>query len=355
MSILDRYLGLAVLGGTLIALLVLMALASFFAFVGEIGDIGKGTYGLQDALLYTLYTLPRRAYEMFPMAALLGSLLGLGSLASNSELVVIRAIGFSVGRIVRSAALAGLVIMVVAATVGEWVAPPGEQAAENIRNEALSDTISFRGRLGYWVRDGRDFINIREIAGRREIRGVTIYRFGDGHRLDTLVEAERGVHDPDLGWTLYGATEHLISEEGVLSRSRESVKWSSHLMPEMINVAVIKPETLAAWDLLVFVRYMEENGLDGSRYELAYWKKLVSPLVTVVMVLLSIPFVFGSLRDSGTGQRVLVGILVGIGFHVVNLTLSHLGLLYGVPPLLSAITPPLMFFGLALWAIGRVR
>ncbi|MGB0722671.1 MAG: LPS export ABC transporter permease LptG [Gammaproteobacteria bacterium] len=355
MSILDRYLGLAVLGGTLISLLVLMSLASFFAFVGEIGDIGKGSYDLQDALLYTIYTLPRRAYEMFPMSALLGSLLGLGALASNSELVVIRAIGFSVGRIVRSAALAGLVIMVVAAALGELVAPVGEQAAENIRNEALSDTISFRGRLGYWVRDGKDFINIREIAGRREIRGVTVYRFAKGHRLDTMVEAARGVHDPAGGWTLFDAVEHRISEDGVITRKLDSMAWSSHLMPEMINVAVIKPETLAAWDLLVFVRYMEENGLDGSRYELAYWKKLVSPLVTVVMVLLAIPFVFGSLRDTGTGQRVLVGILVGIGFHVVNLTLSHLGLLYGVPPLLSAVTPPLLFFVIAMWAIGRVR
>ena len=356
MNILDRYLALAVLGGSAIALLVLASVAAFFAFLGELSDLGKGSYGLADAAGYTLYTLPRTTYELFPMAALLGSLMGLGALASNSELTVMRAIGLSVGRIVRPVIIAGLLLMLLAAAVGEWLAPPGEQKAQEIRNRALSETVSFRGRLGYWVRDGLDFVNIRELAGPEEIRRVTLFRFNKRFELQHWIEADRATWNADGGgWMLHGVRDSRIGVDRMEHVYAERMLWPSGLLPEMINVAVVKPETLAVWDLRAFVRYFEENGLDASRFELAFWRKIISPISSVVMMLLAVPFVFGSLRDTSMGQRVLVGVLVGIGFHIANSSLSNLGLLQGVPPLLSAALPTLLFFiGGAVW-IRRLR
>ena len=200
MNILDRYLAKAVLGGTGIALLALTAVTAFFAFLGELGDLGKGDYGLGHALQFTFYVLPRMTYEMFPMAALLGSLLGLGALAGNSELIVMRAVGLSVGRIVRAAVTAGLFLMLIAVAIGEGLAPTGDRMAQAVRNQALSETVSFRGRLGYWVRDGRDFVNIRELAGPEEIRRVTLFRFNADFELEHWIEAERAVWDPEGFW-----------------------------------------------------------------------------------------------------------------------------------------------------------
>ena len=358
MNILDRYLALAVLGGSVIALLVLVSVATFFAFLGELSDLGKGRYDLADAVGYTFYTLPRTTYELFPMAALLGSLMGLGALAGNSELTVMRAIGLSVGRIVRPVAMAGLCLMLLVAVVGEWLAPPGEQKAQEIRNRALSETVSFRGRLGYWVRDGLDFVNIRELAGPAEIRRVTLFRFNEDFELQHWIEAERATWDADAdggGWMLHGVRDSRIGVDRMEHVYAERMPWASGLLPEMINVAVVKPETLAVWDLRVFVRYFEENGQDASRFALAFWRKIISPVSSIVMVLLAVPFVFGSLRDTGMGQRVLVGVLVGIGFHIANSSLSNLGLLQGMPPLLSAALPTLLFFAGGVFWIRRVR
>ena len=356
MSILDRYLAMAVLGGTAIALLVLVAVTAFFAFLGELSDLGKGGYGLNHAVQYTLYTLPRMTYEMFPMSALLGSLMGLGALAGNSELIVMRAIGMSVGRIMRSVALAGLFLMVIVMAIGEWLAPSGEQMAQEIRNRALSDTISFKGRLGYWVRDGRDFINIRELTGEREVRDITIFRFNEDFELKRWVEAERATWEEAEGaWRLYQVLDSDIDEDRVRRGRKKQLLWESELLPEMINVAVVKPETLSVWDLWVFVEYFRENGQDASRFELAFWRKLIFPLSSIVMVLLAVPFVFGSLRDTGTGQRVLVGVLVGIGFHIVNVSLSNLSLLQGYPPPLSASLPTLLFLAGGVYWIRRIR
>ena len=362
MNRLDRYLGRAVLSGASIALLALTAVTAFFAFLGELGDLGKGSgpdgqggYGLGDALLFTWYVLPRITYEMFPMAALLGSLLGLGALASNSELIVMRAVGLSIGRIVRAATTAGLLLMLLAVAIGEGLAPISDRMAQTVRNQALSETVSFRGRLGYWVRDGRDFVNIRELAGPEEIRRITLFRFNAALELEHWIEAERAVWSPDGTWMLESVRDSRISPEGVEHTYSERMPWASGLLPDMINVAVAKPETLAIWELRAFVRYFENNGQDASRFELAFWKKLILPLSSIVMVMLAVPFVFGSLRDTGTGQRILVGMLVGIGFHIANSSLSNLGLLQGVPPLWSAASPTLLFFAGGLIWIRRIR
>ena len=346
---------MAVLGGTGIALLALVAVTTFFAFLGELSDLGEGNYNLAHAIQYTLYTLPRMTYEMFPMAALLGSLMGLGTLAGNSELVVMRAIGMSVGHIARSVVVVGVFLMLIAAAIGEWLAPPGERIAQEIRNQALSETLRFSGQLGYWVRDGQDFVNIRELVGPGEIRQVTIFRFDEGAMLTRWIEAQRAVWDPDGAWILHQVRDSYIDAQQVRHVWSERMRWASGLLPEMINVAVVKPEMLAISDLWVFVRYFENNGQDASRFELAFWKKIISPFSSVVMVLLALPFVFGSLRDTGTGQRVLVGVLVGIGFYIANTLLSNLSLLQGFPPLLSASLPTLLFFAAGVFWIRRIR
>lgn len=355
LSVVDRYLAVAVLRNTAIALLVLVALSAFFSLIGEVGDIGRGQYGILEALQYLFYSLPRRAYELFPPAALLGSLLGLGALASQSELTALRAAGMSVSAIARSVLLAAAFLSTVVLVLGEGLAPPGERHAQSLRAHAISERVGFSGKQGLWVRDGLNYINVEHVLSGNRISGLTIFSFNDDFALETILEASVGNHLGEGTWQLRGVSITEI-EEGLLSEEElDALEWESALQPEMLEIAVVPPETMAVWELNSFIDYMERNGLDARRYQLAFWLKLVQPLATVAMVLLGIPFVFGSLRDIGGGQRVVIGLLLGIGFYMINTSVTRMGLVYDLPTVLSALLPSLVFLAAGLIGLRAVR
>lgn len=353
-SILDRYIGRAVLGGTLLVMLVLVGLNLFFGFVNQVNDIGKGSFGLSEAIQYALLTLPRRTYEMFSMAALLGSLLGLGQMASHSELVVMRAAGVSLFKIIRAVLQAGVILVVIASLLGEVVAPPMEQKAQHLRALTLDQRITFQGDQGFWARDGHSFINIREILPGNRIQNIRIYEFDAQHRLRSSTYAETATYKDDR-WLLNDIHKSEIDVDGVETQSFAHAEWASLLSADLLSVVIVKPEILSVWDLASFIRYQRDNGLESAPYELAFWSKVTLPLSSLVMVLLSIPFVFGSLRDSGASQRMFVGIMIGIAFYLINKTLNHLSLVYGIDPLLSATLPSIVFLAVGAWAISRIR
>jgi len=352
--ILDRYLGKAVIGGTLLALLILLAVDLFFAFVNEVQDIGKGGYGLVDAFAYVGLTVPGRIHQLFPMAALLGSLMSLGVLASNSELVSMRAAGVSILRIARSVLQAGLILLVIAAAAGEWLAPWTQQLAEQRRTLAQSETITFRSQYGFWARDGRQFINIRQILPDGRLADVQVYELAADGRLEAAMHAAFAEHAPD-GWRLYDVQRGELGGERFEVIRAERLEWPSLLSPELLSVVTIDPEDLSARDLYRYARYMRNNGLDAGSYELAFWQRVFAPLAGLVMLFLSIPFVFGPLRSVSAGQRLLWGIMTGVAFFLLNQTMSHLGQVYGLPALASALAPSLLFLGGGLWVMRSVR
>lgn len=354
MKILDRYIGKAVLGSTLMVLLVLSGLTLFFAFIGQVNDIGKGYYGLSEAIQYTFLSLPRRIYDLFSMAALLGSLMGLGTLANHSELVVMRAAGVSLFRIIRAALQAGLILVLLTSLLGEVVAPPLEKKAMNLRALMDSERVTFQGEQGFWARDGLSFISIQDILPGNRISEIRIHEFDDQHRLRVSTYAKSAVYQNDR-WLLQDIRRSEIGENRVVTVEYQTAEWASLLSADLLNVVTVQPETLAIWDLLSFIEYQNNNGLESAEYELAFWNKLALPLSSLVMVLLSIPFVFGSLRDTGASQRMFVGMLIGIAFYLINKTLNHLSLVYGIPPLLAATGPSLTFLAFGLFAIRRIR
>ena len=354
MSILDRYLGRTVIAGTLLALLILLAVDLFFAFANEVQDIGKGRYGLAEVFIFIGLTIPRRVYEMFPMSALLGSLLTLGALASSSELVAIRAAGVSVLRIAGSVLLAGAIPLVLVAAMGEWVAPLTEQMAQQRRSVAQSETITFRSDHGLWARDGRRFINIRRILPDGRLAEVEVFELGEGSQLRAAMRAKTASLSGDT-WQLKDVRRGELRENAVKLTRAKTLDWSSLLSPQLLNVVTIAPQDLSARDLYRYAQYMRVNGLDDSRYQLAFWQRVLAPFAALVMLFLSIPFVFGPLRSVSTGQRLLWGVLTGVAFYLVNQTLGHVGQVYGLPGAVSAALPPLLFLAGGIWVMRRVR
>lgn len=354
MRLIDRYIGRTVAVHTAVVLLILLAMYTFSSFVAEVDNVGKGTYTFLGAAQYIALLVPRQAYELFPLVALLGSMLGLGALAGSSELTVIRAVGVSVRRLSISVLKIGALLMLVALILGEVIAPPLEKYARIERAKALAENISVNTDSGLWARDENTFIQIERLLPDGLATGITLYRLGEDGRLAESLSAPRGEYE-EGGWLLYDVKQSRFTDEGIRVAEEAQMRWRSSLTPGVVNVVAIPPENLSAYDLFHLILYLRENGLDSSRYELAFWVRVVAPFATAGMVLLALPFVFGSLRAVSIGQRVMVGALLGIGFYLFNAIFNRLGLIYHLPPFLAATVPPAIVFGLWVYLMRRIR
>lgn len=354
MRILDQYIGRTVLTHTLVVMLVLLSMYFFSSLVDELGNVGKGQYSAVTALQYSLLLIPRQAYELFPLVALLGGMLGLGSLASSNELTVIRAAGVSVRRIMLAMMKMALLLMLAVVLIGELAAPQLEQQARVLRGQAMNQNVGLNVKAGLWARDGTTYIHINHLLPGGLARDVSLYIFDGQRRLREMVRAEEAVYE-NGGWVLRQALRSLIAADGVVSAQVAEQRWATTLTPEVINVAALPPDKLAIGELTRYVDYTQANNLDASIYELALWTRLMLPFATGGMMLLAVPFIFGSLRSVGVGPRIAVGGLLGIGFYLFNGVFGRIALVYDLPPLLSAITPTLVVYGLWWGLMRRVQ
>ncbi len=364
-GILDRYLGRAVLTTSLLVLTVLVVLASIFAFISELDEVGKGNYTAVVAAQYIFLTMPSKALLLFAPSVLLGSLLGLGALAGNSELTVMRAAGISNWRIIRAVMTSGLVLMLLVAVFGETLVPRAEQAAEELRLAALDKRLSATGGSGLWLKSGERFVQVRTVMPDYTLLGINVHRF-ENHSLHQSAHAARAVRT-EAGWQLEDLVTTDISES-VVTRRESEVLWRDFVAdtdgvtpesvaplvsPELLTSLSVSAESLSAVNLHQQVGYLRENGLDARATELAFWSKVFSPFSTLIMLMLSLPFVFASQRAGGTGQKIFIGIMLGIAYVLVNRLLTQLALANGFAPFLSAVLPLLLFVVIAVVGIRR--
>lgn len=354
MRVLDVYIGKAVIGGAFLVMCVLLALFVFIEFIGELDKVGRGDYGPWEAFRYVLLSVPRLSYELMPMAALLGSLIGLGVLAGNNELIVMRAAGISHARITWAALKAGLLLLLFAVWVGEWVVADAEQSAVNLRAGALAGGGALRTVDGFWTRDATDFINVRSVQPGGRLVGVYIYEFDDARELRRISSARSATYDRGQ-WHLEQVRRSVIGRDGVTTEQLPSLTWRSQLRPDLLDIVAVRPASLSVSGLYKYIRYLRQNGLSSGRYEVEFWNKLALPFATCAMVFAALPFVFGSLRSVSVGQRMLIGVLVGIGFYLFNQTVGYVGLVYDFNPLLSAVLPTALLLAMAAYMMRRIH
>jgi lipopolysaccharide export system permease protein len=353
MKILDRYIAVAVATGTLVALVVVVGLDIFFSVIAQIDNVGKGSYTMLKMLQYVALTTPGSLYELFPMAALLGSLAGMGMLAANSELIAMRASGVSIWRIVRSVLQVGVAMLTVAVLVGEFVAPVAEQYGQQLRAAATNKGVSFLGSHGLWVRDADLFINAKKVVGNEMLVGLTVYAFDADNHLKVATRA-RQAHYQDGKWVLHDVRQSVFDADRVTVKRIKQLARASLLTPELLSIVVLKPEDMAARDLGQFVDYLEENGLDTRQYRFAFWGRFMTPLSALVMLFISVPFVFGGLRSVSMGQRIFIGVLVGFGFYLISQISTQMGQVYGLNPLAVILAPNIIFLLIGIRAVRRV-
>ncbi|VAW59358.1 Lipopolysaccharide export system permease protein LptG [hydrothermal vent metagenome] len=354
MRILDRYIAKTVISGTLMVLMVLGALLAFVDFVSELDDVGRGQYSIAQAGIYVALRLPKRLYELFPTAVLIGSLLSLGALAGNSELTVMRAAGVSIMRITFSVLKAGFILLICAAVVGEWGVPWSEHKAQTLRAKGLMKNISLGSGGGFWARDDGRFLYVSKVYPDRRLGEISVYELSDNNQLQRITHAESAIYVAEK-WHLNQVKQTDFSGSQVQGSEMKSVVWEKLLNPDLFNVVSIKPENMSAIDLYHYTRYMKSNQLDSSSYELAFWIKVFTPVSSLVMLLIAMPFVFGSQRTGGAGNRMLAGLLLGIGFYLLNRTVNHIGQVYHFYPLLSAGAPLVVIAAGSIYALRRIK
>ncbi|MBO0614234.1 LPS export ABC transporter permease LptG [Thiothrix fructosivorans] len=355
MNFLERYLWKSVLTSILITWLSLALLDRFFAFLSEMGDVSPETqYGNLQALYYTLMGTPKILYDYFPTVTLIGSLLGLGNLAANSELTAMRAAGVSIRQIVVMTLKLGLALAIVVFVLGEWIAPRTELAASSFKLRMQQKQLAI-GNQGVWVKDGNRILNIATLWSANKMEGVSIYAINpEEGRIESITHAARAERDAD-GWMLYDLKRQTIRADGVTQEVLEQVHQTDLIPEQVMSIAAVKPNQLAASQLADYIQHQHDNALSSAHFEQAFWQHFTTPLSTLVMLVLAAPFVFGFQRNSGAGQRIFIGILIGIGFFLFNRTLGSIGIVYGVPPLLSATLPLLIFLVGGLWMLRGIR
>ena len=353
MKIIDRYLLQAVVAATALVLAVLLGLGAFVNFAAQVGNVGSGSYSLLDALIFVALNLPTQAYEMLPIAALLGSLLGLGALASHSELIVLRASGMSVWRLARAVAAAGLVLTLIGLALGELIAPPAEQYAKRYRAAQLHKQLNFAGGQGGWIKDGNIVVNIGELFASGVAGGVRIYRFEPDGMLSSVGVAAMADVTDDQQWRLEDFKESRFEGGRVKTRKQRLEMRRTGLNPDLLRLSVVDPDQLSGVGLASYVSYLKSNGLNSDRYEIALWSRAAKVVSIFVMCLLALPFVFGSLRSAGAGTRIVIGVLFGVAYYLVSNTLASSGTVYGLDPLLTAWLPTLVLAALAALLLAR--
>jgi lipopolysaccharide export system permease protein len=348
------YLMRAILASTLLVMLVLLALAGLFEFIGQL-DSTQGNYGIPEALLFAVLRLPQLSFEMLPIASLIGALLGLGSLANNSELVVMRTAGLSVADLAGMVALSGGVLMVLTALIGEFIGPPLDYFARTMRDEARYEQEDRDIGSAAWVKDGPVILHLERINTEFEFGALYMFRFNEDNSLQSIARAENsGIDDAD-NWILEDVKETRFADDSVqVVESTVSVE-SFDLDAEMLGITLVKPVSLSARGLMSYISYLKRNDLDSQRYETELWSRIARTVTVVVMPVLALAFVFGSLRSAGSGGRLVIGLLIGLAYFLASEMTANSGQVFNLNPAVVTWLPSIALLVVTGFALTRVR
>jgi lipopolysaccharide export system permease protein len=351
MRILNRYIFNSIAMPTALVLLVLLSLSGFVSFIGELHDVGEGDYTLYLAAKYSLLKLPGMASSLMPVCVLLGSLLGLGALASSSELIVMRSAGVSIYRLAQSVALAGFTLAILGGVVSEYMGPQLDLYARQMKAMAKSNSADITD-ANAWLRNGDLIFNIRPSRGGRGFGGVYTFRLGSSGSLTGIGRGDSA--EEDSGWSISDYQESRMGDDGV-KISTEFDNEKLVYLKDLLSITAVRQSSLTAAELWSYVQYLKNNGLKSDRYEIAFWSRVSAVFGILAMAMLALPFATGSLRSAGTGARMVIGVLIGLGYFLLTQTLADSGAVFNLSPILVAWFPTALLFVVVCVGLSRVR
>ena len=354
MGILSSYLMRSILKSTFLVLLILLALIGLFDFIGQLEDI-QGNYRMPQVLLFALLRQPQLGFQMLPIAALIGSLLGLGTLANGSELVVMRTAGLSIARLAGMVAIAGVVLMIFTGVLGEFIGPPLDYFARTMRNEARFQKEDTPVNNAAWVKDGPVIMHLERIDPNFEFGTLYLFRFNDDNSLQSIARAENsGIDDSDK-WILENVRETVFRDDGVQVVQSSLAIESFDVDSDLLGITLVKPVSLSGRGLLSYIDYLHKNELSAERYEMELWSRIARTATVVIMPVLALTFVFGSMRSAGAGTRLLIGVLIGLGYLLASEMITNSGQVFNLNPAIVTWLPSIALALVTALALSRVR
>ena len=376
MNVLKRYLSGEIYRSVLFVLIAFLSLFAFFDLMGEVRAVGHGPYRIEHAFIYVSLGLPAYAYELMPIAALIGTIYVMAQLAARSEFTVMRASSLSMGGAVRLLLPVAIILAVLTFALGEFIAPKSSDFAANFKRRIMGATISSEFRTGMWAKDvirgsdgksvaGSRFLNARKVEADGILRNLRVYEFDRDMRMLAMISADEAHFMGDRQWRMQNVEELRFAVDRsplderhpplVLSRKLPSSQMVSEITPDIMAVLAAEPNKMSAVDLALFSKHLEENKQRSERYEIALWTKLLYPLAVFVMMALALPFAYLHSRSGGISLKIFIGIMIGVSFHLLNNLFSHIGLLNTWPPIATAVTPSAIFLLAAISALWWVE
>ncbi len=355
MSLLSRYVMRAVIGYTLLVLLVLLVLNGLYLLITQQDDVGVGNYTAMNALMYVGLNQPQAAFDMLPIASLIGALLSLGNLARSLELVVIRAAGVSVARIGAWVFCAGVLLAAATWVLGEYVAPPMEQYGREMKMFQKFQDYSMAGNRAAWAKDGDTILSVQRQSADNRYGGVYVFQFDAQRHLKSVGKATSASIDDHNSWALSDYRQSKIDGERIVPEHHPTSLLDTNLSAEFLGLAAIKPDAMPVHALFSYVAHLKRNGLDARSAETAMWARIARTIAVAIIVVLAVPFAFGPMRSTGTGARTVVGIMVGVVFLLLARLMDSSGAIFDLPPIVVGWTPTLVLTLVTAIAVYRVR
>ena len=344
MTILDRYIGLALARSVLLVILVLLPLFTLLDLVQQLDDIGTGNYGLLDALLYEVFLMPTYLLSLVPFSALLGTSMALGELAHTNELTAMRASGISIQRIGLATLKSGTLFILFTIVIMEWVAPPLHQQAIKRQSLALSGGAVLIEEHGSWIHQGDRFINIRNIHEGRSLTDIHVFEYDpEKGQLNFYLHADQAEIKDRQQWLYKDLIVKNYQEKDVVTRHEAEQVRESYLTEKQLRVMQQPINSLPLTGLYQYLKYLRASAQPTKRFEMVFWQKATLPVAVIIMMLCSFPFVFGSLRASSAGKRMVLATITGIAFQLCSQLLANLGLMLDMSPLLTTLVPIIVF------------
>jgi lipopolysaccharide export system permease protein len=350
--ILGSYILRHIIQGALLTLLILVSISLFFAFIGELDDIGRGYYSMGYVIKYVVLHIPGMVVEFMPLAVLIGTILSLGGLASNSEIIAMQAAGVSVAVLLRSVILSAMLLAFLTFVIADLVVPTSDAAKRAIRSSAISNTPALIGKKGVWVKDSNQVIHIKVLRSGGRAEGIEIYQLDDNGRLFQTLTAETATQI-ESEWRLEAVRSVRFRSDSVQTEDFDELIYTGKISNKLLDALLIDPRQMSVADLHDYQVFLVKNNRDDSVESLVFWQKVLAPLTVIVMCLLAVPFVLGSQRQGSTGQRLITGILLGLGYAVASPLVTQFGVQINLLPVLNAIAPTLLFFILAIYLLYR--
>ncbi|MCO6503988.1 MAG: LPS export ABC transporter permease LptG [Snodgrassella sp.] len=357
MRLLNRYLLSQLTICTIYSLLALVSLYSFFDIMGEISHVGDGRYTAGKMLYYVALLIPSHAYELMPLAVLVGALVCLSQMAAHSELTVIRTSGISLMRIISMLLQFGLTFAVLTAVLGEVIVPTTGPYAEQYQLHARQNTIS-SGESGIWLKQGADIINIAEMLPDGSLKDITIFQHDDQFHLTQTLHADKVIvtntdQTNKSKWHLLGVQQSQLEQNQVIFSRLEKLDWKILINHQLLNVLLVTPEQMSITALSTYIKHLKNNHQQTTRYQLAWWRKVAYPLACMVMALVAIAFTPQQNRRGNMGLKLFYGISLGLLFHFSGRLFGFTSQLYAVPTFIAAFLPTVLFLCLAIYLIRR--